>query len=325
MNMKKLSIMMLMGSLCSFSTLAQAKNAHMCDSLAYDRYDTQASTLTVFPVSWDSLDEQAAITACTDAITTQPDNMRYVYQLGRAYYKAENYDKAHELHLKAAKQGYAAAMMALAEMYVNGEGVAESTEQAITWNHKAAKLGNYAAKVALIELYHESHPNKAKKLTQEILKTGSAAAQESLADYYYDIEAYEEAFKTSMKAAKRGDANAMFDVGYHYESGEGVAQSYENAATYYKRAVAKHNVDAMVNLGSLYDEGNGVALSDEKAFELYQQAADRGDIDAFYNLGVMYEDGEGVEQSNAMALKWYRKAAKRGDEDAAEAVTNLVE
>ncbi len=65
----------------------------------------------------------------------------------------------------------------------------------------------------------------------------------------------------------------------------------------YQKAADLGNADAMFNLGWLYEDGNGVEQSYEKAAELYQKAADLGNAIAMNNMGLLYESGYGVNQS----------------------------
>jgi len=78
----------------------------------------------------------------------------------------------------------------------------------------------------------------------------------------------------------RGEADALFQLGWCYHLGKGVPQSYERAAALYQQAAAKGDANAQGNLGVLYQEGLGVPQSCERAAALYQQAAAKGDADA---------------------------------------------
>lgn len=74
------------------------------------------------------------------------------YRLGLFYARGadnlkQDYQKAHELLLKAAMQGVPMAMYHLGEMYVMGDGVKENFEEATVWFWLATSLGDtYAQK-----------------------------------------------------------------------------------------------------------------------------------------------------------------------------------
>jgi tetratricopeptide (TPR) repeat protein len=81
--------------------------------------------------------------------------------------------------------------------------------------------------------------------------------------------------------------------------------------------------NAMYNLGLHYDRGQGVAQDYAKAREWYEKAADKGDAYAMYNLGRHYEKGLGVAQDYAKAREWYEKAADKDNASAKEALEKL--
>ena len=73
------------------------------------------------------------------------------------------------------------------------------------------------------------------------------------------------------------------------------------------------DVDAQVNLGFLYDTAQGVPADLEKAHHWYQRAAEQGNVVAEVNLALMYELGDGVAQDLDKARLFYSLAAERGD------------
>ena len=78
------------------------------------------------------------------------------------------------------------------------------------------------------------------------------------------------------KAADKGDAKAMNNLGLLYDNGQGVAQDYAKAASGTKRPPTRA-AKAMTDLGLLYNNGTGVARDYAKAREWYKRAADKGD------------------------------------------------
>src|SRR5215831_11281964 len=89
------------------------------------------------------------------------------------------------------------------------------------------------------------------------------------------------------KAAAKGDASAMFNLGVLYHNGQGVAQDYAKAREWYEKAAAKGNASAMFNLGVFYDHGFGVAQDYAKAREWYEKAAAKGNARARAHLEQM--------------------------------------
>ena len=78
-----------------------------------------------------------------------------------------------------------------------------------------------------------------------------------------------------------------------------MAQDYGKAREWYEKAADKGNAGAMNNLGWLYANGFGVAQDYAKAREWYEKAADKGEATAMRNLGLLYARGQGVAQDYA--------------------------
>jgi uncharacterized protein len=74
-------------------------------------------------------------------------------------------------------------------------------------------------------------------------------------------------------------------------------------------AAEQGHAQAQHNLGFMYDSGQGVPQNDAEAMKWYRLAAEQGHADAQYNLGVMYRDGQGIPQDYVQALMWFNLAA----------------
>ena len=128
------------------------------------------------------------------------------------------------------------------------------------------------------------------------------------------------ALQSLQSAANNGDANAQFQLGFLYNSGQGVPQDDAQAAAWYLKAADHGDANAQFNLGVLYVQGQGVPQDYAQAASWYRKAADQGDAAAQTNLGLMYAEGQGVPQDDAQAASWWHKAADQGF---AKAQTNL--
>ena len=84
--------------------------------------------------------------------------------------------------------------------------------------------------------------------------------------------------------ATQGDANAQYQLGTLYYSGNGVTQDYSQAALWYRRAAQQGNVDAQYSLGNMYLMGEGIGQDDGQAAEWYTMAAEQGHSSAKHNL-----------------------------------------
>ena len=137
----------------------------------------------------------------------------------------------------------------------------------------------------------------------------------------------EVAFYWFMKAAKRGHAQAQYQVGamldrmrYRYKYDKYLEEppfcctSYAEGTVYQwiSKAVGQGLPEAMCYLGNMYRIGNSVEKDFEKAFEWHQKAIVSGCVESEYALGCMYEQGEGTQPDLSEAVRWYKEAAKHG-------------
>lgn len=116
-----------------------------------------------------------------------------------------------------------------------------------------------------------------------------------------------------IEAAKQGDVNAQFDLGWKYSHGEGVTKDYQQAANWYRKAAEQGLAEAQFNLGLLYANGNGVPQNYQQSDLWYSKAAEHGMADMLNDLGDMYADGNGARKNTEQAKTFYRKAAEHGD------------
>jgi Sel1 repeat/TIR domain len=159
-------------------------------------------------------------------------------------------------------------------------------------------------------------PVSAREEYEKAAAKGDASAMFNLGVLYHNgqgvAQDYVKAREWYEKAAAKGDASAMFNLGLLYHNGFGVAQDYAKAREWYEKAAAKGQASAMFNLGLLYHNGHGVAQDYARAREWFGKAADEGNASAMFNLAVLYDNGFGVAQDYAKAREWYEKAAARG-------------
>lgn len=139
-----------------------------------------------------------------------------------------------------------------------------------------------------------------------------------LADY--QAGRYQEAYRIWLPLAKKGDANAQFNLGLLYRNGRGVKQDDREALIWFSRAAEQGMLDAQYNTGLMYMEGRGVAVSKIEAFKWWQLAAAKGHAPSEYNLGVLYAYGiaTGVDVDKALAL--WKQAAAQGHKGARKAL-----
>ncbi len=237
----------------------------------------------------------------------------------------QDYIGAFDYYKRGTENGSGNAWSNLGTLYYDGNGVEQSTAEAITHFKRAAEMGIATAFHNIGICYYEG-----RSISQDLDKAyahfscaaekGHVDAQNCLGICYKDglgvNQSDEEAAKWFLCAAKKGHVDAQNSLGICYNGGLGVNQSDEEAAKWFLRAAKKGHVDAQNSLGICYKDGLGVNQSDEEAAKWFLCAAKKGHVDAQNSLGICYNGGLGVNQSDEEAAKWFLCAAKKGHVDA---------
>ena len=123
-------------------------------------------------------------------------------------------------------------------------------------------------------------------------------------------------FEVTKALAESGDAVAQIDLGFVYETGDGVPKDVAEAVKWFRLAAEQGHAFAQAKLGKIYNNGEGVPENDAEAVKWYRLAADWGYANAQNSLGLMYFNGEGVPQNNIKAYVWWSVSAAQGFEAA---------
>ena len=142
-----------------------------------------------------------------------------------------------------------------------------------------------------------------------------------------------------IKLAKKGDSNAIYQLGYCFENGIDVKKDLKRAKELYQKAAKLGNQDAIVTLGLMNLDNNlqntthhnnsikvkmkndfSLNLTTKDLKELLKKAKS-GDKDAIFTIGALYESGFGViKQDREKAMVFYKKAASLGSKKAKEII-----
>lgn len=114
--------------------------------------------------------------------------------------------------------------------------------------------------------------------------------------------------KELLTLANKGDSDAQYDLGWMYESGEGVKKDLKEAFKWFSLAAKQGDAGAQFNLGWMYESGEGATKNPKEALKYYELAANQGDPDAQYSLGLMLANGEGCPQDLVGAYMWFTLA-----------------
>src|SRR5690554_5839693 len=93
----------------------------------------------------------------------------------------------------------------------------------------------------------------------------------------YERKNYPVALESFTVLAKKGDANAQFNLGVMYANGEGVPKDASQAVTWYRKAAEQGHADAQFNLGFMYANGEGVPKDAQQAATWYCKDNDKGE------------------------------------------------
>ena len=142
------------------------------------------------------------------------------------------------------------AMCALAQLYVNGDGIKSNRQKAIQLYRIAADRG-------------------------------SALAQCNLGRCYTQQQKFADAFPLYRLAAEQGYREAEFNLANCYGDGRGVEKDLDAAEHWYERAAAKGDTDAEYALGLLFmgraeEDKEGIVEHVQAGMRWFKSAAAKG-------------------------------------------------
>lgn len=198
-----------------------AAPAHQCDRLAAREDDRYA----VAPgVSMKDMNTGGAMLACAQALNEFPSEPRFLFQYGRALFKAQRLQDAFKVTEKAAMTGYPAAANALGYFYSEGVGVSKDPKKAVEWLSRAAFAGDVGAQNNLASMYER----------------GTGVTRD-----------FGQAMMWYRKAADQNHAPAQYNLAGLYERGQGVNKDPEEASRWYQKAVENGYPEAADRLKEL--------------------------------------------------------------------------
>lgn len=115
-------------------------------------------------------------------------------------------------------------------------------------------------------------------------------------------------FNSQIKLAKKGDAEAQFNVGEMYEIGFGVKQDKKEARYWVSRSANKKHKAAGFKLLYWDMEREGLKGENKAKVKELNKMAKQGNPQAQYYLGKMHAHGIGVNKNSDVAVYWLNKA-----------------
>lgn len=173
----------------------------------------------------------------------------------------------------------------------------------------------YLAGFATVKTEQTVVENPVASKNPNTVTTNSVATNAAYTDQaLVEEEKYASTFDEYMAYAQKNDPDAQYNLGYMYETGDGVDQDLLQAKKWYEKAAKQNQPDAQYALAALYYYDNGVIKQNyAEAKKWFEKAAYNGDDYAMNLLGYMYEQGHGTKQDYDEALRWYLKAADKNN------------
>ena len=184
----------------------------------------------------------------------QPQTAEAIFQKAEAYRRQENYIKAHELYMEAARQNHKEAQLKLGWMYEYGKGVSQDPTEAQRWYNEARINQNIYQSYVIgftgrTSIYKKRSSNKKKEYVHQniyydenymAIITPSFVAnlsnRKSISNNRNAIKQKDNELEKIKNAALQGDVYAQFQLGTMYENGMGVHQDLYKACQWYKKA-----------------------------------------------------------------------------------------
>jgi len=120
------------------------------------------------------------------------------------------------------------------------------------------------------------------------------------------------AYKCFRTSAEAGHPEAINNIGGFYRDGIVVRANPETAAKWFAKSAELGNAYGMFNYALALQRGEGVGKDVAKAVELLKEASELGNAEAMNAYGMCFYSGSGVEKDPVEAVKWYRASAARG-------------
>lgn len=123
---------------------------------------------------------------------------------------------------------------------------------------------------------------------------------------------YDKAKVIFEKHATKGNAEAMWYLGFYYKNGYGTEADIQKSYEWYLKGAEAGDSDAMNSVAICYEEGRGTKEDRKKAAEWYKKGAEAGQMYAMYNWARCCENGIGVSYDSKSSIYWYEKSAEAG-------------
>ncbi len=161
---------------------------------------------------------------------------------------------------KSARADIPPAMVALANVYDAGAGVAFDPATATQWRQRAADMGNPVARGQIADDRRMPGQRDFRR-----------------ANTLVDLKLYADAVPYAQRAASAGSVNAGLLLGRAYHFGIGIPVNLAEAVRWYRQSADRGLEDAQRHLAYMYEFGLGVDVNRKTALLYYDRSAAQGD------------------------------------------------
>lgn len=213
---------------------------------------------------------------------------------------------------QSAERGDADAEYKLGMIYLNGDGVARSPEQGMTWMRRAADQGHGKAEEGLgmlLQLGVGGQANLAEAAAwyRKAAEQGLPRAQGMLGNMLSNGVGIQrdpvEGMAWLRKSAEQGYAPAQASLGIQVLNGDPAPDTAAEALSWLRKAAAQDDRGAQAALGRCYELGRWVTQDYAEAAAMYDKAGRAGNRTALRALAGLYERGQGVPVDVAKAAQ----------------------
>jgi TPR repeat protein len=212
----------------------------VCDKLAAPPVPLSPQAAHPGDIDWPK-----AIAACTQAISDNPKEPRYQFELGHADEQTKNYAEALIHYKAAADAGSGDGLQSLGLLYYKGLGMVVDQEKAFVLFYRAAETGNALALEDLGAMFGNG----------DLVQRDDTKALEYFA-----------------RSVAAGNAAALGQVGVAFVWGRGSPVDYKLAANYFQQAADLGDGFSLKYLAILYEHGLLGPPDKFKATQLRQKA-----------------------------------------------------
>lgn len=233
----------------------------------------------------------AALSLCTFALPTKAEDPAALVALGNSYLNGEGKEKdlpkARELFQSAAELGSPQGKGLLGFMLAGGLGGPRNDRGAVRWIREAAETGLASAQLNYAGM----------------LEAGRGTPRDLAAALsWYEKAAEQDSGPARLKLAK-----------LHYLGTEDLPADHAKALPHVRKAALAGNPWAQNAFGTMLEFGQATQAKPSLARQYYLMAAEQGDAKGQSNLGRSFRYGTPGGRDPVLAYKWLRLSAMQGE------------